>query len=126
MRMLERHPKLQAIQRAAKHEGLRLQLLLRLAPINPVSVSYVMGASGMSFATFLIASLRSIPGLFLEVYFGYLTSHVTKLAGNVREHSTLHTVVTVVGFVVCIVLLILISRIAREQLADAGCEPELN
>ena len=125
-RMLERHPKLQAIQRAAKREGLRLQLLLRLAPINPVSVNYVMGASGVSFATFLIATVGLIPGLFLEVYFGYLTSHVTKFAGNVREHSTLHTVVTVAGFVVCIVLMVVVSRIVSKALADAGCEPEPN
>ena len=120
--MLEQHPKLQAIQRAANREGLRLQLLLRLAPINPVSVSYVLGASGVRFSTFLIATVGLIPGLFVEVYFGYLASHVTKVAGKASEHSTLHTVVTVVGFVVCIVLMIAITRIATQALADAEGE----
>jgi uncharacterized membrane protein YdjX (TVP38/TMEM64 family) len=120
--MLEQHSKLQAIQRAANREGLRLQLLLRLAPINPVSVSYVLGASGVRCPTFLIATVGLISGLFVEVDFGYLASHVTKVAGNASEHSTLHTVVTVVGLVVCIVLMISITRFAAKALADAEGE----
>jgi len=82
-----------------------------------------LGASGVRFSTFLIATAGLIPGLFVEVYFGYMTRHVTKVAGNVSEHSTLHTVVTVVGFVVCIVLMIFISRMVAKALADAGNEP---
>lgn len=120
--MLEQHPKLRAIQRAANREGLRLQLLLRLAPISPVSVSYVLGASGVRFPTFLIATAGLIPGLFVEVYFGYLASHVTKVAGKASEHSTLHTVVTVVGFVVGIVVMISITRIATKALAEVEGE----
>jgi uncharacterized membrane protein YdjX (TVP38/TMEM64 family) len=118
-KMLEQHPKLRAIQNAAKHEGLRLQLLLRLAPINPVSVSYVLGASGVRFSTFLLATVGLIPALFVEVYFGYLASHVTTVAGNASEHSTLHTVMTVIGFVVCIVLMIYISRVASRAITEA-------
>jgi uncharacterized membrane protein YdjX (TVP38/TMEM64 family) len=117
--MLEQHPKLKAIKSAADSEGLRLQLLLRLAPVNPVSVSYVLGASGVRFSTFLMATVGLIPGLFTEVYFGYVASHITKVAGRVGEHSTAHTVVTIVGFVVCIVLIVFISRIAARALADA-------
>ena len=76
----------------------------------------------MRFSTFLIATIGLIPGLFVEVYFGYLASHVTKVAGKASEHSTLHTVVTIVGFVVCIVLMISITRIATQALADAEGE----
>lgn len=121
-RMLEQHPKLRAIRDAANREGLRLQLLLRLAPINPVSISYVLGASGVRFSTFLIATVGLIPGLFAEVYFGYTASHLTKVAGKVSEHSTLHTVVTVAGFVVCVLLMIVIGRIATKALADVEAE----
>jgi uncharacterized membrane protein YdjX (TVP38/TMEM64 family) len=122
-KMLEQHPKLRAIRRAATREGLRLQLLLRLSPINPVSVSYVLGASGVRFSTFMLATIGLIPGLFCEVYFGYLASHVTKVAGNVSEHSTLRTVVTIVGFVFCIALMIFISRVASKAIAEADGEP---
>ncbi len=120
--LLAQHPKLQAIQRTANREGLRLQLLLRLAPINPVSVSYVLGASGVRFSTFMLATIGLIPGLFCEVYFGYLALHVTKVAGNVSPVSTLRTVATVVGFVVCIVLMWFISRFASKAIAEADVE----
>lgn len=119
-KMLEKHPKLRAIQHAADQEGLRLQLLLRLAPINPVSVSYVMGASGIRYSTFMLGTIGLIPALFVVVYFGYLANHVTTVAGNVSEHSGLHTIVTVVGFVVCIVLMIYIARVASRAIAEAG------
>jgi uncharacterized membrane protein YdjX (TVP38/TMEM64 family) len=117
--MLKQHPKMRAIQGAANREGLRLQLLLRLSPLSPVSVSYVMGASGVRFWTFMIATVGLIPSLIVEVYFGYIASHATKMAGNASEHSTLHTVVVVVGFAVCIALVIFITRIATKALAEA-------
>jgi uncharacterized membrane protein YdjX (TVP38/TMEM64 family) len=41
-KLLENHPKLRAIARAANREGLRLQLLMRLSPLNQVLVSYAM------------------------------------------------------------------------------------
>lgn len=119
---LEQHPKLQAIRQAANRKGLQLQLLLRLAPISPVSVSYVMGASGVRFSTFLMGTVGLIPGLFVEVYFGHLASHLSKVAGNASEHSALHTVVTIVGFVLSIIVLISITRMAAKALADAEIE----
>jgi membrane protein DedA with SNARE-associated domain len=67
----------------------------------------------------MLGTLGLIPILFVEVYFGYLANHVTTVAGNVSEHSTLHTIVTVVGFVVCIVLMIYIARVASRAIAEA-------
>lgn len=121
--MLKRHPRFRAIRTAANDEGLRLQLLLRLAPINPASVSYVLGTSGVRFSTFMAAMTGLVPGLFAEVYFGYLARHAAQLAGNVGEHSRLHTGVTVVGFVTCIVLVVYISRVAVKALAAAEGQP---
>ena len=116
--MLQHHPKLRAIRRAADREGLRLQFLLRLSPLNPVSVSYVLGASGVRWTTFMIATVGLVPGLFIEVYFGYMASHVSKVAGNASDESELHTIVTVVGFALCIVLILFIARFASRALDD--------
>ena len=121
-KVLQQHPKLRAIQSAAEREGLRLQLLLRLAPINPVSVSYVLGASGVHFNKFLIATVALIPGLFCDVYFGYMASHVTKRAGGTSDHSMLHTIITVVAFAICVVLMIFISRVAAKAIAEVENE----
>ena len=120
--MLERHPKLQAIQHAVNQEGLRLQLLLRMAPISPVTVSYVLGATGVRFWTFLIATAGLIPAILMNAYFGYTANHVTKVAGNASEQSTMHTVATIVGLVVCVVISIAITRIATKAISDAEIE----
>lgn len=118
-RALAHRPKLAAIQRAADHEGLRLQLLLRLTPLNPVAVSHVLATTRVRFATFLVACAGLVPGLFVEVYCGYTAKHMFKVAGQVSEHSTLHTVLTIVGLVVCILLLVYVTRLARKAIAEA-------
>jgi hypothetical protein len=41
------------------------------------------------------------------------------VAGNVSEHSTLHTVLTISGLVVCVMLMMYVTSIARIALADA-------
>jgi uncharacterized membrane protein YdjX (TVP38/TMEM64 family) len=118
-RLLAHRPKLAAIQRAADREGLRLQLLLRLTPLSPVLVSHVVGITRVRFATFLAACLGLVPGLFVEVYCGYAAKHMLKVAGQVSEHSTLHTVLTITGLVVCILLLVYVTRLARKAIAEA-------
>ena len=120
--MLEKHPKLRAIQLAAVREGLKLQLLLRMAPLNAVSVSYVLGATGVRFATFFVALIGLLPSVILNVYFGYTAKHMTKVAGKASEHSTLQTVVTVVGLFICVIVMVAITRVAAKAIADAETE----
>ena len=117
-KILRKHPKFRSIHRLAEQDSLRLQLLLRLSPINPVLVSYILGAAGVRYLTFLLATTGLIPTLFVEVYFGHLASHVTKLAGNVSNHSIMHTVVTSVGFVVSTAVIIFIVRMTTSALAE--------
>ncbi len=120
--MVQGQPKLVAIERAAEREGLRLLLLLRLAPLSAVMVSYSLGASDVRFRPFLIATVGLIPWLLVEVYFGAMASHATKVAGNVSDHSPVHTAITIAGFVVCGALLIAITRMASKAIADAQME----
>jgi uncharacterized membrane protein YdjX (TVP38/TMEM64 family) len=116
-RWLSANPRLAAIEQAVKREGLRFLFLLRLTPIHPVTVSYVLGATNTPVSTFLAASLGLIPGLFVEVYFGYVAKHVAKVSGKVSEHSTLHTVLTIAGLVLSIALLVYVTRLARRALS---------
>lgn len=116
-RWLAANPRLAAIEQAVKREGLRFLFLLRLTPIHPVTVSYVLGATQTRFSTFLAASLGLILGLFVEVYFGYVARHVAMVAGQVSEHSTLHTVLTIAGLLACVAVLVYVTRLARRALA---------
>ncbi|HEY1597966.1 MAG TPA: VTT domain-containing protein [Pirellulales bacterium] len=117
--LLARKPQLAAIERAVNREGFRFQFLLRLTPINPVTVSYVLGATAARFPTFLAACFGLVPSLFVEVYFGYVAKHVAKMSGSASEHSTLHSMLTIGGLVLCIAMLVYIVRLARRAIADS-------
>lgn len=117
-RRLERSPRLLAIRRAIGGAGLRLQLLLRLTPLNPVIVSYVLGTSGGRYRTFLIACAGLVPGLFVEVYLGYAAAHLSKVTSGAQSHPPLHTALAVGGLAMCILVMALVTRAARRALAE--------
>jgi uncharacterized membrane protein YdjX (TVP38/TMEM64 family) len=116
---LARKPQLAAIARAVDREGLRFQFLLRLTPVNPVSVSYILGAAGTRFGNFMVACLGLTPALFVEVYFGYVAKHVAKASGKASEHSNLHMALTIAGLIACASVLIYTVRLARRAIRDA-------
>ena len=115
---LSSRPRFAVIHRAVGTEGLQFQFLLRLTPINPVLLNYVLGTSKTSFPTYLIACAGMIPAMVVEVYFGHAAKHVAIVAGGVGTHSTMHTVLTVSGLVVCIGVLFYVTHIARKALAN--------
>jgi uncharacterized membrane protein YdjX (TVP38/TMEM64 family) len=117
--VLRRYPKLQAIHRAVRSHGTRFQFMLRLAPLNAVAINYVLGAAGVRFLPFMLAALGMLPGLFLEVYFGHLARHVTQVAGNHGSASTVETVTKAAGFVLCVVTMIAVGKMARRAVAEA-------
>lgn len=121
-RWLNRRPRLAAIERAVDREGLRFLVLLRLTPLSPVAVSYLLGTTRTRFVPFLASSLGLIPGLFVEVYLGHVARHVVGAAGAVQGHSRSHTALTLVGLVLCFALLAYITRIARRAIAEAEAE----
>lgn len=118
-RMLESRPKLAAIKAAVSRQGLRLLVLLRLTPVSPVAVSYVMGTTRLGYGPFLAGSLAVIPALFVEVYFGYVAKHVATVAAAPEKHSPLHTIVSLAGLAVCIAALFYTTRLARRALAES-------
>lgn len=60
-RWLDSNPRLGAIEKAASREGLPFLFMLRLTPISPVTVSYVLGITQTRFPTFMLASLGLLP-----------------------------------------------------------------
>jgi len=120
--MLETKPALAAIQRAVRRNEFKLQLLVRMTPLNPASVSYVFGASSVRFAGFMLACLGFLPHLVLEVYFGYAGKHVARMAGGYVQGGHLHDVVVIGGLVVALIVLIIVSRTAHKALSEAVSE----
>lgn len=123
-RALAARESLTAIQRAVSRDEFRLQVLLRLTPLNPATISYLLGAAGVRFSGFLIALLALTPNLIIEVYFGHVGKHVARLAGGEARTAHLHDLAIIGGLAVCIAVMVFISRMARKAVMQAVAETE--
>ena len=121
-RTLAAKPSLAAIQRAVVHDQFRLQVLLRLTPLNPATISYLLGSAGVRFRGFLIACLALVPNLVVEVYFGHAGKHLAQAAAGGGHATRLHTLVLAGGLVVCLLVMVVVARMARRALTQAVAE----
>lgn len=119
---IQNNPSLCAIQRAVKTDELRLQLLLRCTPLNPATISYILGATGVRFQKFILACLALTPGLALEVYFGHLGKHAARAAGS--DSSLTHNLMLAGVLLAGLVVMYFISKMARTAIARAVAEAE--
>jgi uncharacterized membrane protein YdjX (TVP38/TMEM64 family) len=123
-RTLAARPSLAAIQRAVSRDEFRLQALLRLTPLNPATISYLLGAAGVRFSGFLIACLALTPNLVIEVYFGHVGKHAARLAGSNARTAHLHDLAIIGGLAVCVAVMVLVSRMARKAVTQAVAETD--
>ena len=123
-RTLAAKPSLAAIQRAVSRDEFRLQVLLRLTPLNPATISYLLGAAGVRFSGFLIACLALTPNLAIEVYFGHVGRQAARLAGSETQTAHLHDLAIIGGLVVCVAVMVLVSSMARKAVMQAVAETE--
>jgi uncharacterized membrane protein YdjX (TVP38/TMEM64 family) len=123
-RTLAARPSLGAIQRAVSRDEFRLQALLRLTPLNPATISYLLGAAGVRFSGFLIACLALTPNLIIEVYFGHVGKHAARLAGSNARATHLHDLAIIGGLAVCVAVMVLVSRMARKAVTQAVAESD--
>ena len=65
---------------AVARSELKINMLLRLTPLNPATVSYILGATGVRFPGFLLACLALTPHLLIEVYFGFAGKHLARIS----------------------------------------------
>ena len=121
---IARRPALAAIQRAVIQDELRLQVLVRLTPINPAIVNYLLGATHVRFFGFLLACLGHMPAILVEVYFGHASKNVVQLADGRPYHVFMENVVLFGGLAICVVVLVIVSRLARKALLEAIAESE--
>jgi uncharacterized membrane protein YdjX (TVP38/TMEM64 family) len=123
-RLLEARPALASIERAVQRDQLRLQVLLRLTPLNPATISYLVGAAEVRYGSFFVACFAMMPGLFVEVYFGYASKHVVDLVTSGRKTVLLQDLTLVGGIVACFVVMGLIARLAHRAVVQAVAKSE--
>ncbi|MFM7815780.1 MAG: TVP38/TMEM64 family protein [Verrucomicrobiota bacterium] len=118
---LGRRPKLAALERVIVREGGRLVALVRLSPLSPVWISYLLGTTRLPVRTFLATSLCLLPMVWVEVYLGYVAAHVARM-GSGRHPDRLHDpqwILSAIGATVGIGVMMWIGRLALRAIADA-------
>ena len=123
-RKISERPGLAAIQRAVIQDEVRLQFLIRLTPINPAIMSYLLGATHVRMTGFLFACLAHMPAIMVEVYFGHASTNMVKIAEGNIKHALLEDALLFGGLGACIIVLVLVSRMARKALVEAIADSE--
>jgi uncharacterized membrane protein YdjX (TVP38/TMEM64 family) len=113
---MQAHRKFAAIDQAVGDEGWKIVVLTRLSPIFPFSLlNYAFGLTQVKLGSYVLASwLGMIPGTLLYVYLGSLAR-----AGVAGEDKTAAEWASYgIGLMATIVVAIMITRRAREALAE--------
>ena len=121
-RALETRPLLSAIQRAVTGNELRLQFLLRLTPLNPALVSYLLGAAGVRFGGFMLASLALISHFAIEVYLGHAGKQLVTSGFKSGQDGWLHESLIYGGAAIGLIAVILVSKAAHRAVLRAIAE----
>lgn len=116
---LSGRPRLAAIQDAVRRDQVRLQWLLRLTPFNPTTVSYLLGATGVRFGSYLLACLGLLPAFVVEVYVGYAGRSLASASQRREAAGPWHDVLTACGLVGCVLVLVWMGRRARRAVREA-------
>ena len=116
LRLMDRYPRFQIVDRTISRGGWRIVALIRLNPTIPYSASnYLFGVTGVAFLPFLVSSgIFTIPGAFAYLYLGYVGAET--LGGSSR--SPVEWALLVLGLVVTIVALVYVTVLARRGLAE--------
>lgn len=119
---LDSRPLLRAIQKAVVRDEVRLQAMLRLTPLNPALVNYLLGAAGVRFAGFMLLSPLLASHFALEVYLGHAGKQLLEhgLAGPPAEEA--HTWLAYAAGIVGIAAIVMVSRTAHRAVLRALSE----
>lgn len=123
-RRIAGRPALAAIQRAVIQDEFRLQVLVRLTPVNPALLNYLLGATHVRLTGFLVACLAHMPAIMVEVYFGHASRNAVQIADGSAKHALLENILLFGGLAASIVVLVMVSRMARKALLEAITESE--
>ena len=118
-KLIAANEKFRAVDKAVGERGGKLIGLLRLSPVIPFNLSnYFFGLTNVGFWPYVFASwLGMLPGCCLYVYLG--AAGKAGLDGQHRPHSTAEYVFLGTGLVATVVVMIIITRVARRALANA-------
>lgn len=127
-RALAKHPTLVAIDAAIARRGMRLVVLLRMAPINFAAMNWLLSASRVSYPTFLVGCLGLLPGTLSTVLIGFAARHTAELAARAadsggdpiaRGDSIAREIAVYSGVAASLLVTVVVTRIAVKAVHEA-------
>ncbi len=117
---LSSFPKLELVERSLSNQGIKFVILTRLSPIFPFGIlNIAYSFSNIKTSDFLIGLLAILPGTFLYCSLGSLASNIYKFDEIITGGDKFYSFcLTCIGFFATILLVLMISRIARRSLKD--------
>lgn len=115
---LSRNRRFLALDRAIAREGARIVLLVRLSPVFPFTwVNYAFGVTGVDARAYVLATIAGmLPGIIAIVYLGHAAGSLT------RDLSPIQMAFRVIGALATLAVVVVVGRIARRAMHDAGID----
>ncbi|HEG43441.1 MAG TPA: TVP38/TMEM64 family protein [Phycisphaerales bacterium] len=119
-RKISGNEKFKAVDEAAAREGWKIVLLTRLSPIFPFNLlNYAFGLTNISLKHYFLASwIGMIPGTIMYVYIGSLACNLAKMRPGQHTRTTGEWVLYGVGLLATLIVMVLVTRIAKKALAN--------
>ncbi|MDB5509641.1 MAG: associated Golgi protein [Hyphomicrobiales bacterium] len=116
-KLIQKRPRMNAIVEAVDEEGWVALALMRLSPVIPFNVqNYLLGVTNVAVPTYFASTFAGmLPGTLVGTYIGVLGRTASE-----GETSVLHWVFLGFGLAATVLVVVLISRKAREKLSAKG------
>lgn len=123
---LRDYPQFQAISSAAQQSGFKIVLLLRLVPLLPFNIlNYLLSVTPISLGTYMLASwIGMMPITAVLVYVGTTIKDLSDISHHWGHFTTFEWILLVTGLAASVLLIFVVSKIARKSLNKAILEIE--
>ncbi|KAF0907330.1 hypothetical protein E2562_015830 [Oryza meyeriana var. granulata] len=118
------YPKFQAVAIAIERSGFKIVLLLRLVPLLPFNMlNYLLSVTPVGIGEYMLASwLGMMPITLALVYVGTTLKDLSDVTHGWSEISTTRWILIISGFIMSVILIICVTRIAKSSLEKALAE----
>ncbi|XP_062108451.1 uncharacterized protein LOC133819269 [Humulus lupulus] len=123
---LKDYPQFSSVAIAIRRSGFKIVLLLRLVPLLPFNMlNYLLSVTPVPLGEYMLASwLGMMPITLALVYVGTTLKDLSDVTHGWSEFSKTRWALIVLGFVVSVVLMICVTRVAKTALDKALAENE--
>lgn len=126
MSKLKDYPQFRAVEIAIRRSGFKIVLLLRLVPLLPFNMlNYLLSVTSVPIVPYLMASwLGMMPITLALVYVGTTLKDLSDVTHGWSEFSKTRWAFIALSLVVSVVLMIIVTRVAKSALEKALAENE--